>query len=135
MGMGSTAFTGHQSQPGDAARQLFTVIDSALSGVSALSGALPGLSPPPPGQSIHSATVHGDTPMEVEMGPTLVGSPAMPDPRSISLPGISRLSGSRPSLSGVRPPQGFTGTPMGSREFSWSGQSPAIRQAPPLHSE
>ena len=43
MGMGSTAFTGHQSQPGDAARQPFTVIDSALSGVSALSG---GLGPP-----------------------------------------------------------------------------------------
>ena len=74
--------------------------------------------------------------MEVEMGPTLVGplgSPAMPDPRSISLPGISRLSGAQPSLSGVRPPPGFTGTPMGSGEFSGSGQTPAIRQAPPLH--
>ena len=46
MGMGSTAFTGHQSQPGDAARQPFPVIDSALSGVSAPSGvsALPGVS-------------------------------------------------------------------------------------------
>ena len=41
MGMGSTAFTGHQSQPGDAARQPFTVIDSG-GGVSAL----PGLSAP-----------------------------------------------------------------------------------------
>ena len=74
--------------------------------------------------------------MEVEMGPTLVGplgSPAMPDPRSISLLGISRLSGAQPSLSGVRPPPGFTGTPMGSGEFSGSGQTPAIRQAPPLH--
>ena len=57
----------------------------------------------------------------------------MPDPRSISLPGISRLSGAQPSLSGVRPPPGFTGTPMGSGEFSGSGQTPAIRQAPPLH--
>ena len=46
MGMGSTAFAGHQSQPGDAARQPFPVIDSALSGVSAPSGvsALPGVS-------------------------------------------------------------------------------------------
>ena len=128
LGTASTAFTGHRSQPGDATRQPFSVNDSALSGHSAL----PGLSALP-GQSFHSATVHGDTPMEVEMGPTLVGSPAMPDPRSISLPGISRLSGAQPSLSGVRPPPGFTGTPMGSGEFSGSGQTPAIRQAPPLH--
>ena len=139
MGMGSTAFTGHQSQPGDAARQPFPVVDSApsrgsrpslgglggLQGVSALSG-----------QSIHSVAVHGDTPMEVEMGSALagpLGSPAMPDSRSISLPGISLLSGAQPSLSGVRPPPGFTGTPMGSGGFSGSGQTPAIRQAPPLH--
>ena len=143
MGMGSTAFTGHQSQPGDAARQPFPVIDSALSGVSAPSGvsALPGVSALSgvsaiPGQFIHSATVHGDIPMEVEMGSTLagpLGSPAMPDSRGISLPGISLLSGAQPSLSGVRPPPGFTGTPMGSGEFSGSGQTPAIRQAPPLH--
>ena len=125
MGMGSTAFTGHQSQPGDAARQPFPVVDSALPGVSALSG-----------QSIHSVAVHGDTPMEVEMGSALagpLGSPAMPDSRSISLPGISLLSGAQPSLSGFRPPPGFTGTPMGSGGFSGSGQTPAIRQAPPLH--
>ena len=115
LGTASTTFTGHRSQPGDAARQPFTVIDSALSAL--------------PGQSFNSATVHGDTPMEVEMGPTL------PDPRSISIPGIPSLSGAQPSLSGVRPPPGFTGTPMGSGEFSGSGQSPAIRQAPPLHSE
>ena len=37
MGMGSTAFTGHQSQPGDAARQPFPVFDS---------GPLGGLGPP-----------------------------------------------------------------------------------------
>ena len=45
-GMGSTAFTGHQSQPQDVARQPFPVFDSALSGVSAPSGvsALPGVS-------------------------------------------------------------------------------------------
>ena len=158
MGMGSTAFTGHQSQPGDAARQPFPVIDSgvsalpgvsalqclsALSGVSALPGvsALQGLSAfsglsALPGQSIHSATVHGNTPMEVEMGSALagpLGSPAMPDSRGISLPGISLLSGAQPSLSGVRTPPGFTGTPMGCGEFSGSGQTPAIRQAPPLH--
>ena len=69
MGTASTAFTGQRSQPGDAARQPFSVNDSALSGHSAL----PGLSALP-GQSFHSATVHGDTPMEVEMGPALVGS-------------------------------------------------------------
>ena len=62
-----------------------------------------------------------------------LGSPAMPDSRGFSLPGISFLSGAQPSLSGVRPPPGFTGTPMVSGEFSGSGQTPAIRQAPPLH--
>ena len=112
----------------DAAQQLFLVDDSALSGHSALPGysALPG-------PSSHSAAVHGDTPMEVEMGPALAGPLGSPDQRSISLPGISRLSGAQPSLLGVRPPPGFTGTPMGSGEFSGSGQTPAIRQAPPLH--
>ena len=154
-GMGSTAFTGHQSQPQDVARQPFPVFDSALSGVSAPSGvsallgvsalprvsALPGLSgvsalPGVSGQSIHSVAVHGDTPMEVEMGSALagpLGSPAMPDSRGFSLPGIFLLSGAQPSLSGVRSPPGFTGTPMVSGEFSGSGQTPAIRQAPPLH--
>ena len=172
-GMGSTAFTGHQSQPQDVARQPFPVFDSALSGVSAPSGvsalpgvsalsgvsalpgvsalsgvsALPGVSALSglsalsgvsafSGQSIHSVAVHGDTPMEVEMGPApagSLGSPAMPDSRGFSLPGISFLSGAQPSLSGVRPPPGFTGTPMGSGEFSGSGQTPATRQAPPLH--
>ena len=73
---------------------------------------------------------------EVEMGPALAGppsSPALPDQLSISLPGISRLPGAQPSLSGVRPPPGFTGTPMGSGEVSGPGQTPAIRQASPLH--
>ena len=136
-GMPSRAFTGQRTQPMNAAQQLLLVDYSALSGHSALPGrsALPGLSALP-GQSSHSAAIHGDTPMEVEMGPALagpLGSPALPDPRSISLPGISRLPGAQPSLSGVRPPPGFTGTPMGSGEFSGSGQTPAIRQAPPLH--
>ena len=74
--------------------------------------------------------------MEVEMGSAPAGpfsSPAMPDSRSFSLSGISLMSGAQPSLSGVRPPPGFTGTPMGSGEFSGSGQTPAVRQAPPLH--
>ena len=83
------------------------------------------------GQSSHLAAVHGDTPMEVEMGAAPLAH--RPDQLGISLPGISRLSGSQPSLSGVRPPPGFTGTPMGSGEFSGSGQTPAVRQAPPLH--
>ena len=118
-GTASMAFTGQRSQPMDAARQLLLVDDSALSAL--------------PGQSYLSAAVHGDTPMEVEMGPAMAGPLGSPDPRSISLPGISRLPGAQPSLSGVRPPPGFTGTPMGSGEFSGSGQTPAIRQAPPLH--
>ena len=42
-GMASTAFTGQRSQPMDAARQLFLVDDTALSGHSAL----PGLLGPP----------------------------------------------------------------------------------------
>ena len=65
--------------------------------------------------------------------PAPLSPPALPDQLGISLPGISRLSGSQPSLSVVRPPPGFTGTPMGSGEFSGSGQTPAVRQAPPLH--
>ena len=95
-----------------------TVNDTALSGHSAL----PGLSALP-GQSSHLAAIHGDTPMH---GPS---SPALPDQLSISLPGISRLPGAQPSLLGVRPTPGFTGTPMGSGEFSGLGQTPAIRQA------
>ena len=123
-GTASTALTGQRSQPTDAARQLF-IVYTAFTGHTALSG-----------QSSHSAAVHGDTPMEVEMGPALAGplrSPALPDHLRISLPGISRLPGVQPSLSGVRPPPGFTGTPMGSGGFSGSGQTPAIRQALPLH--
>ena len=93
LGTASTAFTDHRSQPGDATRQPFTVNDSALSGSRGGSrpsrGSRPSWGSRPSRASHHSATVHGDTPMEVEMGPT----PAMPDPRSISLPGISHLSG------------------------------------------
>ena len=64
---------------------------------------------------------------EMKMGP------AIPDQLSISLPGISHLPGAQPSLSGVRPTPGFTGTLVGSGEFSGPGQTPAIRQSPPLH--
>ena len=158
LGTGSSAFTGHQSQPEDAARQPVLVLDSAPSGVSASSGvsALPGVSalsgvsalpgapglsalsgvPALSGQSALSVVAHGDTPMEVEMGSAPAGlfsSPAMPDSRSLPLSGISLLPGAQTSFSGVRPPPGFTGTPMGSGEFSGSGQTPAVRQAPPLH--
>ena len=89
----------------------------------------------PRGPANHTATamypVHG---LQSGFGQTdFTLTPAMPDSRSISLPGISLLSGAQPSLSGVRPPPGFTGTPMGSGEFSGSGQTPAIRQAPTLH--
>ena len=74
--------------------------------------------------------------MEVEIGSAMAGPlspPSLPDQMGISLPGISLLTGSRPSLLGVKPPPGFTGTPMGSGVFSGLGQTPAIRQAPPLH--
>ena len=78
--------------------------------------------------------------MEVEIGPAMaspLSPPALPDQMGISLPGISLLTGSRPTLSGVKPPPGFTGTPMGSGEFSGLGQTPATRhcsrQPPPLH--
>ena len=115
-GTASMAFTGQRSQPMDAARQLLLVDDSGHS-------ALPGYSALP-GQSSHSAAVHGDIPVEMGLAP-------LPDPRSISLPGISRLPGAQPSLSGVRPPPGFTGTPMGSGEFSGSGKrQPSGRHHP-----
>ena len=114
-GAASTALTDQRSQPTDVARQLFIVDDTALTG-----------------HPSHLAAIHGDTPMEVEIGPAMAGPlrpPALQDQMGISLPGISRLSGAQPSLSGVRPPPGFTGTPMGSGEFSGLGQTPAIRQA------
>ena len=38
------------------------------------------------------------------------------------------------SLMGVEPPPGFTGNPMVAGEFSGSGQMPAVRHVPPLHS-
>ena len=137
-GTASTTFTGHRSQPGDAAWQPLTVNDSALSGVSALQGlsalsgvsALLGLSALP-GQSFHSAAMHRDNPWMWKWGRLWPGSPALPDPRSISIPGIPTLPGAQPSLSGVSVHR----HPYGSGEFSWSGQLPAIRQAPPLHSE
>ena len=199
MGTASTALTGQRNQPMDAAQQPLLVNDSALSALLGRSAFL-GLSTLP-GQSFHSAAVHGDTPMEVEMGPAPSaprpcrtqgafpfrvslacpgpsppsrelghprdspaplgvrgifrvganashqagttplqgsgngagphGSPALPDQLSISLPGISRLPGAQPSLSGVRPPPGFTGTPMGSGEFQGRGKrQPSGRHRP-----
>ena len=101
-------------------------------------GPLGGLGPPrplgPPGQSFHSAAIHGDTPRDVEMGPALaglLGSPALPDSRSISIPGIPTLPGAQPSLSGVRPTLGFTGTPRGPGNFHGRGNcQPSGRHHP-----
>ena len=90
--------------------------------------ALPGLSALP-GQSFHSAAIHGDTPMDVEMGPAL--DVTLPDPRSISIQGIPTLPGAQPSLSGVRPPPGFTGTPRGPGNFHGRGNcQPSGRHHP-----
>ena len=138
-GTASTAFTGHQSQPGDAARQPLTVNDSALSGVSALPGlsalsgvsallglsALPGLSALL-GQSFHSAAIHGDNPMDVEMGP------ASSAPRPCRTQGAFPFRpGAQPSLSGVRPPPGFTGTPGDPGNFHGRGNcQPSGRHHP-----
>ena len=123
-GTASTAFSGHRSQPGDAARQPLTVNDSALP--ASHFTRLPYMGIPPWMWKLTIGRKWG------RPGPA---PSALPDPSSISIPGIPSLSGAQPSLSGVRPTPGFTGTPMGSGEFSGSGQSPAIRQAPPLHSE
>ena len=86
-----TASTGQRGQPMDVARQPFIVDDTPLTG-----------------HTSHLAAIHGDTPMEVEIGPAMAGAlspPALPDQMGISLPGIYLLTGSRPSLSGVRPPR------------------------------
>ena len=66
--------------------------------------------------------------------PAPLSPPALSDQMGISLPGTSYLTGSWLSLMGVEPSPGFTGTPMGAGEFSGSGQMPAVRQVPPLHS-
>ena len=116
---GPSGSTSHTATAKDVARQLFIVDNTALTG-----------------HTSHSAAIHGDTPMEVEIGPAMarpLSPPALPYQMGSSLPGISLLTGSRPSLSGVRPPPGFTGTPMGSGEFSELGKTPATRPAPPLH--
>ena len=124
----SLAFTGQRSQPRDAARQPFSVNDSALSGHSALPGLSALLGP-----VISLGCRTWGYPHGSGNGAGPPSSPALPDQLSISLPGISRLPRDQPSLSGVRPSPGFTDTPMGSGEFSGPGQTPAIKQAPPLH--
>ena len=111
---------------------------SALSGVSALLGlsALPGLSAPGPVISLGCHT--GGYPQGCGDG----AGPGRP-PR---LPGLAGLkehfhSGYPYPARGPALPLGSQANPgvhrhpWGSREFSWSGQLPAIRQAPPLHSE
>ena len=117
-GTAPPALTGQRGQPTGAARQPLIVDDTAFTG-----------------QSSHLAAIHGDTPMEVEIGLAMAGplsSPAPPDPMGISLPGISLLTGSGPFLSGFTTP-GIQRHPMGSGGFSGLGQTPAVRQAPPLH--
>ena len=71
-GTDPSALTGQRGQPADATRQPIIVDDTALTG-----------------QSSHLAAIHGDTPMEVEMGPATAGPfspPALPDQMGISLP-------------------------------------------------
>ena len=112
------ALMGQWGQPADAAGQPNLVDEKTLTGQS----------------SHHSAAFHGDTLMEVEVelaethwGLTTAGPrspPALLDQMGITLPGVSYLTGSWPSLSGVEPPPGFIGTPMGSGEFSGSVQTP-----------
>ena len=85
-GTDPSALTGQRGQPADAARQPLIVDDTALTG-----------------QSSHLAAIHGDTPMEVQMGPAMAGPlspPALPDQMGISLTGISLLTGSRGSPDG-----------------------------------
>ena len=105
-GTASMAFTGQRSQPMDAAGQLLLVDDSALSGHSAL-----------PGQSSHSAAVHGDTPMEVARDTFRV---------SLACPGPSLFSRD------LGHPRDSPALLWGPGNFQGSGQTPAIRQAPPL---
>ena len=68
------------------------------------------------------------------MGPALaglLGSPALPDSRSISIPGIPTLPGAQPSLLGVRPTPGFTGTPRSPGNFHGRGNcQPSGRHHP-----
>ena len=61
-------------------------------------------------------------------------SPALLDQLSISLPWyLSPALGPSPPSRELGHPRGIHRTPMGSGEFSGPGQTPAIRQAPPLH--
>ena len=116
-GTASTTFTGHRSQPGDAARQPLTVNDSALSGVSALQGlsalsgvsALLGLSALP-GQSFHSAAIHGDTPWMWKWGRPW---PASSAPRPCRTQGAFPFRVSLP-CPGPSPPSRESGHPRGS---------------------
>ena len=105
----------------DAARQPLLVNDSA--------GPLGPLGPPGPVISLGCLTwgyPHGSG-----NGAGPLGSPALPDPRSISLPGISSLPEAQPSLSRVRPPPGFTGTPRSPGNFQGQGKcQPSGRHHP-----
>ena len=73
--------------------------------------------------------------LRVPHGP--LGSPALPDQLSISLPGISRLPGVQPSLSGVRPSPGIHRHPHGVRwifmgipPWKWKWGRPPLAHRP-----
>ena len=124
-GTASTTFTGHRSQPGDAARQPLTVNDSG--GGSRPSGASRAF------RASHFTRLPymGILPWMWKWGRPWPASPALPDPRSISIQGIPTLPGAQPSLSGVRPPPGFTGTPRGPGNFHGRGNcQPSGRHHP-----
>ena len=119
--MAPTALTGQWGQPADTAGQPNLGDDTALTGQSSQQWLA--------SMGILSWKWRWSRPQPAPLSP-----PALPDQMGISLPGTSYLTGSGLSLMGVEPPPGFTGTPMGAREFSGSGQMLAMRQVPPLHS-
>ena len=120
-GMAPTALTGQWGQPADTAGQPNLGDDTALTGQSSQQWLA--------SMGILSWNWRWSRPQPAPLSP-----PALPDQMGISLPGTSYLTGSGLSLVGVEPPPGFTGTPMGAGELSGSGQMPAVRQVPPLHS-
>ena len=107
LGTGSMAFTGHQSQPGDAARQPVPVFDSAPSGVSASSGvsALPGVSAPsgvsalPGVPALQGLSALSGVYMALSGVSALPGVPALQGFSALS--GVSALSGQSTHLVAV----------------------------------
>ena len=112
-GMAPMALTGQWGQPTDTAGQPNLGYDTALTGQSSQ-------------QWLASMGILSWRWSRTQPAP--LSPPALPDQMGISLPGTSYLTGSWLSL------MGFTGTPMGAEVFSGSGQMPAVRQVPTLHS-